>query len=62
MAVEWGLKGGGWDESKIDLDAQLDAQLGARLEKRNVKNFFSLKNKKDPEAAGLGFCLEEEKR
>ena len=46
MAVEWDLKGGGWDESKIDLDAQLDAQLGARLEKRNVKKFFSL-NKKD---------------
>ena len=33
MAVEWGLKGGGWDESKIDLDGGLDGGL----EKRNVK-------------------------
>ena len=46
MAVEWDLKGGGWDESKIDLDGGLDGGL----EKRNVQKFFSLKKKKDPEA------------
>lgn len=44
MAVEWDLKGGGWDGAKNDLDAQLGAQLGARLEKRNVKKIFIAKD------------------
>lgn len=42
MAVEWGLKDGGWDEAKMDLDGGLDGDLDGGLEKRNVLKFFFL--------------------
>ena len=53
MAVEWGLKGGGWDEAKNDLDGGLDGGL----EKRNVQKFFS--RRRILRRLGFGYCLEK---